>query len=532
MACAILGAGFPAAQAADLPGALTRQDAVLAIMQTLGVPASRMTPDAETRRLPAALQPYFTSAVNRHALTVFGKTFNGTQPMTRGEAVLFLQAFSNYTQKDTDVPDLLDLKRAKGDMRIAVDIALEQHWLKPLRKDQFGIAAPFTSRDLREVLTSLRGEPVNIHGKTIVVPITRVKPDQPSQPTAQESEKLLRNVLGILNSRYYYSEKFDQTEALYRAAEAIAESAHDPYTVFSKPSRAEINRSELEGELEGIGASVELKKNTDNQQILTVIAPLPGSPALDAGLQPGDEIVQVDGTSIIGLSLEDAVGKIRGKSGTSVTITVRRSGMEFTKTIVRAKVDIPEIERQAVGTVEIVRLVQFGKITHDQFRSTMQDVMKKNPTGIVLDLRNNPGGYLDSAERVCSAFLPKSSVFATVKMADGSAEDESTLDDAVVPSSIPLVVLVNNGSASASEIVAGALQDVGRAKIVGEKTFGKGSVQQIYDVGGGATLKVTVAKWFTPKNRGIDGQGIAPDVTVEGAGDRDEQLLKALDLLR
>lgn len=531
LSIAIISSVMPGAAAAQAAGALTREDAILAIVQALGVPASTARPDANTQRLPAKLQPYFTSAVNRQALEVFGETLDATQPMTRGEAVLFLQTFGNYPQNDAAVPDLTDVKRARGAMRTAVDIALEQKWLKPLRKDQFGIGAPFTTRDLRDLLTVLRGEEVKVNGKTIVVPVVRVRPPQQAVP---DSEQLLRNVLELLDSRYYYGDKFDKTEALYKAAEAIAESAHDPYTVFSKPSRADVNRTQLEGSLEGIGASVEVVKNAQGQQILTVVAPLPGSPALAAGLEPGDEILEVDGVSIVDMALEDAVAKIRGKSGTSVNLTIRRSGVEFQKTITRAKVSLPEIERKTMGTVEVVRLVQFGKITHDTFRDQMIEVVKKDPSGIVLDLRNNPGGYLDSAERVMSAFMPKNSVFATVKMADGSEDDQRTMSDPVVPASIPVVILINNGSASASEIVAGAMQDIGRAKLVGEKTFGKGSVQQIYEVGGGATLKVTVAKWFTPKDRGIDGAGIEPDVKVESTlqGDRDEQLLRALDLLR
>ncbi len=527
--CAIVLTPAAAAAATPLAGALTRERAVLSIVQALGIPPSAKT-DASVRHLPQALQPFFTSALNRSALEVFGEKLEPQAPITRGQAVHFLTVLGNYHQKDAALPPYADVRRAEPGVRKAVDIALEYGWLPALRKDRFGVEAPFTARDLRTLLTVLRGEEVRKNGKTIVVPVVRVR--IPSASDAPEAEKLLKNVLELLDSRYYYAEKFDRTEALYRAAEAIAESAHDPYTVFSKPSRADVNRTQLEGTLEGIGASVEIKKDTTGEEVLTVVAPLPGSPALAAGLQPGDEIVAVDGVSVLGMALEDAVGKIRGKSGTQVTLTLRRNGVEFQKTLQRARINLPEIERKTVGTARVVRLIQFGKITHEQFRQQMAEVAAEQPTGIVLDLRNNPGGFLDSAERVVSAFLPKNSVFATVKLADGSGEAQRTLLDPVVPESIPLVVLINNGSASASEIVAGALQDAGRARLVGEKTFGKGSVQQVYDVGGGATLKVTVAKWFTPKDRAIDGQGIEPDVRVPGSADRDDQLLRALDLLR
>jgi carboxyl-terminal processing protease len=284
-------------------------------------------------------------------------------------------------------------------------------------------------------------------------------------------------------------------------------------------------KTRIDGEVTGIGAQVE-----DRDGVLTIVAPLKGSPADRANLKAGDQILEVNGESLKGLNLNEAVAKVRGPKGSEVALLIRRGGAEFKVSVVRDTVRIAEVTVSWHGKISIVEVAQFGKTTQNELRGLMTRVMDENPTGIVIDLRNNPGGLLDAAEIMVSNFLPKGSTVAQIK-SRSKTFDRKTVNEPIVPDNVPLVVLVNGGSASASEIVAGALSDAGRAKIVGTKTFGKGTVQELLQFNDLSSLKITVAEWLTPSGRKIDGIGLTPDIIVQPS-DRDEQLRRALDLLR
>jgi carboxyl-terminal processing protease len=284
----------------------------------------------------------------------------------------------------------------------------------------------------------------------------------------------------------------------------------------------------------GIGAWVSTDKD-----YLTIISPIKGSPAEKAGLRPNDQIIAIDGEDMTGVEPEAARQKVLGPAGTNVTLTILRAGQEpFDVTITRAQIVVPLVESEMLeGDIAYVSLSTFGDTASQDLRAALTELLAQNPKGLILDLRNNGGGYLDQAVSVVSEFIPGKQVVVIEKDGDGS-EDTSASSGRGLATDIPLVVLVNEGSASASEIVAGAIQDYGRAKLVGATTFGKGSVQILTPLGDNeGMIGITVAAWLTPNGRTIEGTGLTPDIVVErtdadfDAG-RDPQLEKAIELLK
>lgn len=322
----------------------------------------------------------------------------------------------------------------------------------------------------------------------------------------------------------------DDTKALDGAKAGLVDSLGDPYTVYLTKDKAKELADDLKGELSGIGVEVGFRNNA-----LSVISPISNTPAAKAGLLAKDVIVKIDGKDSNQYTLDEAVNKIRGQAGTKVTLTiVRGNAQPFDVTITRDTINVPSVTYKKDGDAGIITVSRFGDDTTTKVQQAAQDLAAQGAKGYVLDLRNNPGGYLQAAVGVSGVFMNNKVVVEERK--GGKTTDKLSTGSGALLAGKPVVVLVNGGSASASEIVAGALQDQGVAKIVGEQSFGKGSVQEIVDLAGGAQLKVTVAHWFTPKGRGIDKQGITPDVVVKmtteaaNAG-QDPQLDKAKQLL-
>jgi carboxyl-terminal processing protease len=262
-----------------------------------------------------------------------------------------------------------------------------------------------------------------------------------------------------------------------------------------------------------------------------------GSPAEQAGLRSGDLIVQIDGEDIVDQDLTTVVGKVRGPAGSSVTLAVRREGHDglLKFTITRAKIAIPSVEsRMLDANVGYVRLNSFGDKTAGELKRQLRELLADQPAGLVLDLRGNPGGYLDTAIDVVSQFVPDGVVM--LERFGDDTEKTYRARSGGLATAVPLVVLIDQGSASASEIVAGAIQDRGRGTLVGETSYGKGSVQAPHDLQGDGGIRITIARWLTPDGHWIHGAGITPDVVVERteadhAAGRDPQLDKAIELL-
>lgn len=322
----------------------------------------------------------------------------------------------------------------------------------------------------------------------------------------------------------------DEVKMFYGAIEGITASLGDPYSVFFEPQVAEEFKSDLAGQFEGIGAEIGIKDNN-----LIIVAPLADSPAEKAGLLAGDKILSIDGKDTQGMALDAAVKMIRGKQGTKVKLLVARDGIKTAKEyeITRDKIIIKSIQWRMEGDIAYIKVLQFGDETARDFDSIVGKVVLKNPKGIILDLRNNPGGYLDAAIKMAGEWVPDDNVvFERFKGKDEGfkANGKGRLKD------FKTVVLINKGSASASEIVSGALKDYEKATIVGEKSFGKGSVQDYNEFSDGSALKLTIALWLTPKGTSINGQGIEPNVPVaiteeEIKASKDPQLDKAKELL-
>ncbi|NTU73372.1 S41 family peptidase [Candidatus Roizmanbacteria bacterium] len=330
-----------------------------------------------------------------------------------------------------------------------------------------------------------------------------------------------------VEQKYVDKKKLDTKKMVYGAIKGMVASLDDPYTFFLTPDENKQSKDDLGGKFEGIGAQLGLKDNR-----IVIIAPLKDSPAEKAGVKPGDYVVKVDGQSTNGWKLPQAVSKIRGNKGTKVTITFERNEKTFDLNIVRDQINVSSVDLSYEKQIAYLKLSQFGENTNREWDKATTEIAnkwdKKEIKGMVLDLRDNPGGYLESAVFTASDFLSQGKLIVrqestTTENVDYEVERQGKLLN------IPLVVLINKGSASASEILSGALRDYGRAKLVGEKSFGKGSVQEALDLNSGAGLHVTVAKWILPKGDWIMGKGIEPSIKVDLITKEGETITKDTD---
>ncbi len=331
----------------------------------------------------------------------------------------------------------------------------------------------------------------------------------------------------------YVDQPVDEGTLFYGAISGMVSSLGDPYSVFMEPVAAKKFSQELSGSFDGIGAEIGMK----NKQIM-VIAPLPESPSEKAGLHPGDFIISIDGVSTVDMTLDNAVNRIRGKKGTQVTLKVVQGSSEPKDfKITRNKIVVPSVTYSVKDDgIAYIKLSHFNDDTIDRWQKIARQVTATHPKGIILDLRNDPGGYLETAITIASYWVGPNQTVAKEKDSAGKVHEFSSRG---IPAfkGIKTVVLINEGSASASEIVAGALQDYGLATLVGKKSFGKGSVQDLQSLSGNASLKLTIAKWLTPKDRSINELGIIPDTIVEFpaedfATDKDPQLDAARALFK
>lgn len=327
-------------------------------------------------------------------------------------------------------------------------------------------------------------------------------------------------------------------ELEYGMISGYVASFKDPYTIFFPPKEAKSFAENVKGSFGGVGMNVGMKDGH-----IVVIAPLKESPAMKAGIKAGDIITAVDGKNVLGLSSDEAVSMIRGELDTPVTITVLHVDAKATTDIkiVRKEIKIPTLDTEKKDGVFVIRLYSFSAESPDLFRNALNEFMTAKMNRLVIDLRGNPGGYLEAAVNMASYFLKDGQVVVSERQGKNDVTLNHRSTGIVgLPSDIKVVVLVDGGSASASEILAGALKDQGVAKIVGVKSFGKGSVQELVNLADGASLKVTVAKWYTPNGVNISESGIKPDIealvattTPKGfKGVYDYQLIKAIEVVK
>lgn len=315
-----------------------------------------------------------------------------------------------------------------------------------------------------------------------------------------------------LERKYVDADKVSDEDKVYGAIKGLVDIYEDPYTVFMSPAESEEFSASLEGELEGIGAEL-----TIEEERLVIVSPLKASPAEKAGILPGDIIYKVDGENASEMSLFEAVMKIRGEKGTTVILTIVREdvGEPFDVSIVRDSISLESVSMEKLDD-EIVYLSvnQFNDKTNEEFAKAVNQMILNEPQGLIIDLRYNGGGYLDIAVELLSYLLPSDTHVVTIKQRE-RADDKMKTNGNPKILNVPIVVLINEGSASASEIVAGAIQDLERGVIMGTQSFGKGSVQEVDSFNDGSSIRMTIAKWFTPNDRTIDHVGLEPDVVVE-----------------
>jgi carboxyl-terminal processing protease len=340
-------------------------------------------------------------------------------------------------------------------------------------------------------------------------------------------------VWDTVKSSYVDKEDISEEDMFYGSLEGMVKAIDDPYTSFLDPDLSKRFNDDLSGSFEGIGAEIGIRDD-----VLTIVAPIDGMPAQKAGLKSGDKVLSIDGKSTAGISLDEAVDTIRGKKGTDVTLTIYREGLDETKdiTIKRGIIVIESVKTEMLeNQIMLISISNFNEDTEAMFSKAVEEVNNKEVKGIILDLRNNPGGFLDSAIEITSEWIETGPVvlekFAENDITRYQARGLARLQD------YKTVVLLNQGSASASEIVAGALQDYNKATIVGEQSYGKGSVQSLKPFSDGSSLKVSVAKWLTPQGKSISEKGITPDIEVEYTiedfeNNQDPQLEKAMEIIK
>ncbi len=358
--------------------------------------------------------------------------------------------------------------------------------------------------------------------------------------------KLFWDTWEKLEKKFIDKKKLDPQKMFYGSIKGMVASLEDPHTFFLTPEENKQSKQDLEGKFEGIGAQLGMKENR-----VVVVAPLKNSPAEKSGIKAGDFINKVDGISTKGWTLPQAVSKIRGPKGTKVTLNLERAGKEIEITITREEIKVPSVElayekkktcQNNCSFVAYLKINQFGENTNNEWDKAVKEIknkwQKKEIKGLILDLRDNPGGYLEGSVYLASEFLTLGSLIVKQESTGSFNKDYRVLRQGQIIG-IPLVILINKGSASASEILAGALRDHKKATLVGEKTFGKGSIQEALDLEGGAGLHVTVAKWKLPNGDWINTKGIEPDIKVENkleegntlTKDNDLQLEKAIEIL-
>lgn len=346
---------------------------------------------------------------------------------------------------------------------------------------------------------------------------------------------LFWKVWNILKEKYVDQGNLDAKKLFYGSIKGMLAATGDPYTTFFDPEEQKSFNEDMSGQFEGIGAEMGIRDG-----ILTIIAPLDESPSQRAGLRPHDKVLKIDGEPTTDLGIEDAVGRIRGPKGTEVKLTIYRDGEDESREVIVVR-DIINVKSVTLefrdDGIAILRVSRFGDSTEDEFRSAVSEIVRADASGLLLDLRSNPGGLLGAAVEMASLMIPADRTVVWEENGKGDRRAEKTVGGDVL-SSVPTVVLIDEGSASASEILAGALRENRpNVTLLGKKSYGKGSVQELIPTGKETSVKVTVARWLTPDGNQINEKGIGPDVEVDITvddivNDRDPQQDKAIEILK
>ncbi len=327
--------------------------------------------------------------------------------------------------------------------------------------------------------------------------------------------RMFYETYSLIRKEFYDPKVVSPKNLMYGAMKGMLDNLNDPYTMFMDPAAAKEFSIDVTGSFGGLGLQIDMKDGD-----LTVISPMEDTPAWKAGIKPGDRIIEIEGASTKGISVKDAVEKLRGNIGTKVTITLEREGVSepFRVTMTREEIKLKTVKSDTIDLNKkkygYIKILEFSVPTADEFKKQLKDVIGKKPAGLIIDLRNNPGGLLNVVADCANYFMSEGIiVYTRGRLQDNNQEFTARKDQSFVPADLPMVVLINQGSASASEIFAGAMQDTGRGVLVGMKSFGKGSVQKTYTFpDDGSTIKYTVARYYTPSGVCIDKIGLTPNI--------------------
>ncbi|MDO8716496.1 MAG: S41 family peptidase [Dehalococcoidales bacterium] len=331
----------------------------------------------------------------------------------------------------------------------------------------------------------------------------------------------------IISQNYVDRTKLDSANLSAEAIKGMVGALNDPYTAYLDPQTYLLTEGDFQGKFGGIGATVGLR-----DKVITVIAPIPDSPAARAGIKTGDSILEINGQSTSGMSVEEAVSRIRGPKGTSVKLLIQHLDVADTIEIeiIRDEIKLTSVSFEMKGNTAYIRISHFTDQTDEELLPVLGNITRNGATGIILDLRSNPGGYLNEVVDIASHFIKEGVIVSTV---DNRGKTEIlSVKSGSIKTDLPMVVLTDNYSASGSEVLAGALQDYGRATIAGTQTYGKGSVNQLYKLKDGSGLYITIGRWLTPHGRMIEGKGITPDPGYELELEGDDTIDWALNFLK
>ncbi len=463
--------------------------------------------------------PYFYEAIKLGILSDRDLKADPYKVLTMAEAVelVFHSQSIPIPKKYVGSNPFKDLQKNKR-LTPMMMRALEFDLVSPDKPDNFGVYRRVKRWEAANMI--YRMDAVNLEAPT----------RKGSAANAETSDPSLQKIISawdVLVRSYLHREDVNTVELSDAAIRAMALKTGDPYTAYLDKKENQAFSDDLDGQIEGIGAHIGIN---DNKEI-TIVAPIKNSPAFKAGVQPGDVVKKVDDADVTGLTLYEVVSKIKGPKGTTVRLTLQRNGQTVTLSVVRDVISIRSVEYEVVrGNIMLIHLYQFSETAAQEFSDAV-DVVLGNPNikGVILDLRDDPGGLLEAAVKILNRLLPFQSPAVTIQYSYMSFTQYTTGPGEL--SAYPMAVLINKGSASASEIVAGALKDFGIATLVGETSFGKGTVQEVSYFNDNTSLKVTVAKWLTGKGSDIQKNGVTPDIAVERATGttQDNVLERAID---
>lgn len=448
--------------------------------------------------------PYVARAWQLGALKTADK-FNPYRNITRFEALKILLILEGvptplagfYLSAFEDMP-------ADASVRSVIAKALEMRIVRSRDESYFGVNDYMTRLEVSNLLYDML---LTAHGdQMIYINDTRY--------LTKEKEDIFNEVWKMLHNRYLRTDQIDDIKLMEAAISGMVNSLDDPFTVFFPKQEAEDFMQYLDGQLEGIGAQVDI--DLDSGYVL-IIAPLKDAPAEKSGLKSGDLIIEVDGVDIHGMSLDEAISLIKGPSGSTVDLLIRRGGVDFIISVKREKIELKTVFGRLQDGYLIIDLDLFGRTTVSEFQKVIAEQYNPRVKGIVLDLRSNPGGFLDTAMNILGEFFAPETV--GVVTVDANAVQPQKIHGSGLLKDVPLAILVNQYSASASEIIAGCVQDHKRGVVLGQTTYGKGTVQELIQFYDGSSFKFTISEWKTPNMRVIEKKGIEPDITISETDD-------------